>query len=217
MRSRILFFGLCIFFLFLIIGSCPRAGSWLVKKDEPVTADAIVILMGSIPDRVLHAADLYKEKMSAEIMMVEESMGAYRKLEERGVRLISNSNQARNALVALGIPAENITIIPGDATSTQMEAEIIREYLQARPDLDTILLVSSASHTRRASMIFKTAFKTLENPVTILCSPSPYTNFNAEKWWRDREDVQKVLGEYVKIASFLIFEKRKLREEALAK
>lgn len=200
--------------IILCIVSYRNAGNWLVMEDNPLYSDAIIILMGSISDRVLQTADLYNQKTTGKVLMVEESMNSFRKLEKKGVYLITNSSQACNALVTLGIPADSIIIIPGDAISTQMEAEIIRDYLQIRPEIDTILLVSSASHTRRASMIFKTAFKTLKNQVTILCSHSAYTDFNTERWWRDREDVQKVLGEYIKIASFLLFEKRKLREEA---
>ena len=102
-------------------------------------------------------------------------------------------------------------ILPGDATSTQMEAEIVRDYLATKPGIETLLLVSSAHHTRRASMIFKAALKPLEHPVSVYCSPSSYTAFCAEKWWKNREDIQDVLTEYLKIGNFVLFERRKLR------
>jgi uncharacterized SAM-binding protein YcdF (DUF218 family) len=195
----------------LFLGSCRKAGTWLVMKDNPVHADAIVILMGSISDRILQATDLYKQGSAREVIIVEESMGAYRALEERGVQIISNTRQVRDALVTLGIPADGITTLQGDATSTQMEAMIIKEYISDKPGIDTIIIVSSADHTRRASMIFNAAFRNVEEPVTILCSPSAYTNFDAEKWWRGKEGIQVVVSEYVKIANFLLFERRKLQ------
>jgi uncharacterized SAM-binding protein YcdF (DUF218 family) len=182
-----------------------------VKNDEPVHADAIVILMGSIADRVLEASDQYNKKNADKVIVVEESMGAYVDLEKRGVHIISNTKQVRDAAVALGIPPDSIIILPGDVTSTQMEAMIIRDYLVNKPSIDTLLLVSSAPHTRRASMIFKSAFRKAEEPVVVICSPNSYTNFDPKNWWRSKEGIQTVLMEYIKIANFVLFEKRQLK------
>ena len=219
MRSRIYIPVIVTIVLLLLAGACRKAGTWLVKKDvpgqgdTPGQVDAMVMLMGSIPDRVLQTADLYGRRVAGKVVVVEESVGAYRVLEERGAHIISNSTQARNALVVLGIPEDSIVILPGDATSTQMEAEIIRDYLANSPAIETVLLVSSPAHTRRASMIFRAAFKSLEHPVGVYCSPSSYTTFYAEKWWRSREDIQKVLMEYLKLGNFVLFERRQLRRQ----
>jgi uncharacterized SAM-binding protein YcdF (DUF218 family) len=118
--------------------------------------------------------------------------------------------EVRNSLLTLGVPSDSILILPGNATSTQMEAMIIRKYLVDKYGIDTLLLVTSAHHTRRASMIFKFAFRKAKMPVNVICSPSKYTNFDAERWWRSKEGIQMVLSEYMKIGSFLVFEKRKL-------
>ena len=105
MKSRIIF----VFILGLVaavdIVSCRRAGIWLVKDDNPEHGDALVLLMGSIPDRVMKAADLYNAGTASRLIIVEESMGNYRELEERGVSIISNTTQAHNAAVRLGVPA----------------------------------------------------------------------------------------------------------------
>ena len=211
MKSRIYIPVIITIVLLLLVGSCRKAGTWLVKDDEQKQADAVVMLMGSISDRVLQIADLYGQNVTGKVLIVEESMGAYRALEERGAHIVSNTEQARNALVVLGIPGDSIVILEGDATSTQMEAEIVRDYLSTNHGIKTLLLVSSAPHTRRASLIFKTALKSLESPVTVCCSPSTYTNFGAEKWWRSKEDIQDVLMEYLKMGNFFLFERRRLR------
>lgn len=160
--------------------------------------------MGSIPDRVLQASDLYNQHVSGKIIIVESGMGAYKALEARGVYIISNTKQVHDALVTLGIPADSIIILPGDATSTLMEARIIREYITNNPGLDSLLLISSSSHMRRASIIFNAAFSNTQEPPTILCSPSSYTNFNKEKWWMSRDGIEVVLWEYVKMVGFLV-------------
>lgn len=209
-KSRIIFFVLLLCLAILYIGGCCRAGAWLVKDDVPVHADAMVLLMGNFPDRVLQAVDLYREGRADRLIIVEESMGPFSTLESRGADIISNTEQARNSAVSLGIPADSITILPGNARSTQTEAIIVRNYLVGHAAIDTILLVSSPAHMRRASMIFKAAFRDSEIPIYIGCSPSAYSNFNAERWWRDKEGVQAVLTEFVKIGSFVLFEKKKL-------
>jgi uncharacterized SAM-binding protein YcdF (DUF218 family) len=207
MKSRICFYGSLIVIIILFIAGCRKAGQWLVKEDELLHANAMVILMGSISDRVLQAADLYNQKVADKVIIVEESMGAYRVLEEKGVHLLSNSRQVLNAIVILGISADSIIILPGDATSTKMEAMIIKEYVAENPNIDTLLIVTSSDHTRRASMIFKSAFRDAGKKVYISCSPSSYTNFDAKRWWKNKEDIQTVFMEYIKIVNFLLFER----------
>ena len=213
MRSWIYKLGVILVILLLAVGSCRKAGTWLVKTDDPVHADAMILLMGSISERVLQTADLYHENVAGKVWIVEEGMGAYRTLEERGVQIISNTTQVLDALITMGIPADSIVILSGDATSTRMEAEITRDYLFTRSGIDTLLLVSSADHTRRAFKIFEAAFSPFEEPVALYCSPSSYTDFDAEKWWRSRNDIQDVVMEYLKLASFVLFERRELRKD----
>ena len=131
-------------------------------------------------------------------------MGAYKALEEKGVNIISNTTQVGDALIALGIPSDSITIIPGDATSTQMEAMLIRDYIAEKKGVNSLILVSSAHHTRRASMIFNAVLKSLEEPVTVHCSPSKYTKFDAERWWRSKDGIEDVVLSYMKMGSFLV-------------
>jgi len=197
--------------LILAVGGCRKAGSRLVKADDPEHADVMVMLMGSIADRVLQTVDLYNEGVASKVWIVEAEMGANEALEERGVQLISNSTQASNALISLGIPANSIVLLPGDATSTRMEAQIVRDYLRTQTGIDTLLLVSSSEHTRRAFKIFKAGFSSLEEPPVLFCSPSTYTIFDAEKWWRSRDDIEEVIMEYLKMVNFVLFERRELR------
>ena len=210
MKQRILFFGILLIIAVFYVGGCRRAGNWLVKDDVPEHADAMVLLMGVFPDRVLQAADLYHDRKAGRLIIVQEGMGPFKVLESKGVDIIRSTEQAHDACVTLGIPADSITVLPGDARSTLDEAVAVRDYLSECRTIDTILLVSEPAHMRRASMIFKAAFRGAEIPVHVCCSPSAYTNFNADRWWKDREGVQTVLSEYVKIGIFVVFEKKKL-------
>lgn len=210
MKSRFFFFSILLVLALLYAGVYSRAGVWLVRDDKPVHADAVVLLMGGIADRVLQVADLYNEGVAPRLIIVTESMGAYRALEKKGIRIIDNTTQVRDALIRLGIPADSIVVLPGDARSTLNEALIIRDYLESDCRIDTIVLVSSSYHMRRAGMIFETAFRKSGREMTVLCSPSDYTNFNTRGWWKHKEAIQAVVPEYIKIVSFLFVEKGRL-------
>ena len=187
-----------------------NAGTYLVKPGPQHKADAMVLLMGSIPDRVLQAADLYKSGLANKLIIVHENMDAYRELQARGATIISTTQQCRDASVALGIPADSIILLPGDAQSTQDEAVLVREYIRAHPSIDTLTLVSSSDHTRRATIIFIKAFKKQGMPVVVYCSPSKYTNYTGVGWWKTKEGIQTVLMEFLKIANFWMFDIHKL-------
>lgn len=206
-------------FIFLIIvvsafyiSGCRRTGHWLMKESVPAHADAIVLLMGSFPERVLEAVDLYHEGKSARLLIVYESMGPYQVLESRGADIIRTTEQARDAAIDLGVPADCITMLPGEARSTLDEAVAVSEFIKRNSDIDTLLLVSSPAHMRRAYMIFSRILRNTERPVYIGTSPSSYSSFNPDKWWRRKEDVQSVVSEMVKILSFLTIERREYRK-----
>ena len=166
--------------------------------------------MGSVADRVLETADLYNQKISGRVIIVVESMGAYKALEARGVHLISGTVQVRNALCALGIPSDSITLLPKDAQSTQDEAITVRDYLSNQISIDTILLVSSAEHMRRATLLFEKAFKKKNLHVVVCADPSKYTSFRKKDWWKHKEEIQMVMGECIKLLNFWFFDIHKL-------
>ena len=211
-RPIVLFIIALVSFSAIYIVGCQRMGSWLAKEDIPPHADALVILMGYFPERVLQAADLYHDGVADNLIIVYESMGRYQVLEARGASVIRTTEQARDAAVALGIPDSCITMLPGDARSTLDEALALREYLTGKSGLDTLILVSSPSHMRRSYMIFRTVLYDTVNRTYIGTSPSEYSSFNPHRWWRRREDIQAVFSEWVKILSFVIFERGKIAE-----
>lgn len=211
MRRPWLVFVIVLVILFTAsIAGCRRAGAWLVRQGMPDHSDCLVILMGSFPERVLQGYDLYREGKADRILIVEESMGPYRQLEQRGVNIETNSEQAVKSLATLGVPGDSIILLPGDARSTLDEARAVREFISTKMSADTLILVSSPAHMRRASMIFYAALKEQNGNIYIGTSPSTYSGFSPEKWWRRKEDIQSVVSEYLKIVSFILFEKRKI-------
>jgi len=236
--TKIMAFGLSWLTVAAGVFGCRKAGDYLVRNDlaflhgmpatppaaedhvgasgEPLTphgspvADAMLMLMGSISDRVLQCADLYAAGAAPEVVLVEENVRARSELSRRGVHIEGSTEVAIRFLTELGVPGGQITLLTGEATSTRMEAETVRDWLRDRPGTDTLILVSSSYHMRRASMIFRKAVKSLDHPVEIYCSPSEYTGFRSDTWWKRKEDIQVVFFEYLKMANFLLFDRWKL-------
>ncbi|MDY0343084.1 MAG: YdcF family protein [Lentimicrobium sp.] len=214
--SRILLIVTLASAIFLLFWLIANAGYFLVKKDKLTRADAFVVLMGSISDRALQTNDLYQQGWAPKVLLVEEGMEGFGALKSRGVHLKSNTDQFMEALIGLGINEDNIIKIPGPARSTQNEAILIRNFLLKEPSMDTLIVVSSSPHARRASMIFKKALENKERKFYVMVSPSIYTSYNPDGWWKRREDIQYTLSEYLKILNFQLLERFKLSEPKIS-
>jgi len=57
--------------------SLPSLGTFLVEEDKPQPGGIIVLLMGSGPDRMLGAVDLYKQGYADHIVMVKNMVRGY--------------------------------------------------------------------------------------------------------------------------------------------
>jgi uncharacterized SAM-binding protein YcdF (DUF218 family) len=178
------------------------AGDGIVAVDPPEKGDLIIVLMGSGPDRILGAVDLYEQGYAPCIVMVENWQPGYELLQPRGVDLPRDAELAAMAGVELGIPEEAFVILPGDAR-TQDEALIVNQYLkEQKPEVDKVLLVTSKFHSLRSALIFRWALAGLDPEVKVLSCPTPYDNFNAAAWWQSREDGKRVVMEYAKLVNF---------------
>lgn len=180
-----------------------NAGKYLVREDKLAPADLIVVLMGSGPDRMLEAVDLYKEGNSRRILMVQNDQPGYRLLKSQQVYIPRDADLAKSVGVQMGVPAAAFIILPGDAQSTQDEARQIKKYLAAHSEIDSIIVTSSRFHTRRAALVFaRTLNDNPDHAVIIMTHPSRYDTFNAQAWWRSREDIEQVVFEYIKLLAF---------------
>jgi len=183
------------------------AGRFLVVEDGPPTGEdvVIVLLMGSLPDRVLGAVDLYHGGVAEEIVAVREFMTGYDELQSRNVSIAGAVDLNKEVAVQLDVPEEHFTIIPGGSFSTRDEAKFIRDYLEAeQPGWDSIVLVTSKYHSRRARWIFQRA---LGENVEVVSKPTPHDPFRPEQWYRHREDAKHALIEYLKLLHFLVWER----------
>ena len=201
-----LFITVIVILSVLLLGrlSLPSLGYYLVAEDEPQQSDIIVLLMGSGPDRMLGAVDLYHAEYADEILMVRNMVRGYDLVVSQGVKIPHDTDIAKEVAVQLGVPEEKITVLPGDALSTQDEAIAVREYLKTEPDIDSLIIVTSKSHSGRAKKIFVKTMSSIDREIKVLSCPTEYDDFNAEKWWQNREDLKRGALEYLKLMHFYV-------------
>src|SRR5919204_6466566 len=102
--------GVAVVLAALVVVVLLGAGRTLVVVDPlPAHADAIVILAGSVPDRTLEAADLYRAGIAPRVIVTrEEARRGDPALHARGVFLPENDDLTLTALAQLGVPSSAI-------------------------------------------------------------------------------------------------------------
>jgi hypothetical protein len=100
LKQKKFIISLLVLLIFLVI-VFPRIGKWLVVEDEIVKSDLIVVLMGSVPDRILEAVDLYHDGFADQIVMVNSHMVGYDILLSRGVKIPGNAQLSKSAAISL--------------------------------------------------------------------------------------------------------------------
>ncbi len=203
-RFKVLGFILLLFLVWLFIA--PFLAKGLIVEKPLEKADAILVLGGSHTyiERTQKAAELFKKGIAPRIFLTDDGEQAgWSKIEQRNPPFVE---LARNSLIANGVGAENIEILARTVSGTIYEARILAEKAKSE-NLSSVLIVTSAYHTRRAFSTFQKIFA--ENnqttqlgivaPPTGIQTPPPY------RWWLSRFGWQIVAGEYVKSVGYWVY------------
>jgi uncharacterized SAM-binding protein YcdF (DUF218 family) len=186
-----------------------NAGNWLIRHDPLHKADAVVVLMGSTADRLAATKDVFEEGVSQQIILVNDFMPGNDLPAFQGHVIPSNAQTMVQLATEIGMPDSVFTILPGEANSTKDEADSLAAYLRSHPEMDTLVIISSSAHTKRASIIFKSRLRSNDLNIQLIMYPSPYSDFNAEHWWQDRNNSKTVALEYAKLLYFCLYDKFK--------
>ena len=197
---------LSAFFIFGTIGF-RQAGNWLVVFEEPQKANAIVVLMGSVEERIPQAIDLYKAGYASQLLFPDDYEENPPLILPNGTKLHNDAAKSKYLSLQYSIPDSVIIVIQGPAINTQAEAEIITAYLENQSSMDTLLLVTSSYHSRRASFIFRNEFASKGLDITLISVPSHYSTFEADHWWKSSTSRKTVFYEYVKMAYNLCWDR----------
>jgi uncharacterized SAM-binding protein YcdF (DUF218 family) len=165
-------------------------------------ADAIVVLSGSstLAERTQHAARLYSENRAQKILLTTDNQqGGWSSAEQRNPYF---HEIAVKELTRLGVPSQNVEIIRPPVASTWDEAKLLSDYSKTH-NLRSLLIVTSAYHSRRALRTFRALFHDTQTQVGIdpvqtgIQTPQPAT------WWARPRGWQLVFVEYLKLIYYL--------------
>ncbi len=177
--------------------------NYLVNTDSPLQkADLIFVLNGDYNTRPFTASNLYKQGFAPLVAIAQAQSSPAQSLG-----LVDNPTDIAVEVMKLsGVPSDKLLVLEdiGPATSTFDEARALRRYIEAHK-LNSVILVTSAFHTRRSRWIFERELAGL--PVDLLVTASAHTGFDAGNWWQSEEGLIFLNNEYIK----LIFYKIKYR------
>lgn len=202
MRRRRIIKLLVLFLVGWVIVAWIAARALLVKADLP-SADALVVLSGSSSylERTHKAAELYRQGRAPLVLLTNDhTRGGWSSALQTNPYFV---DRAAEELTNHGVPAERIRIVPGVATSTHSETVIVKDFA-AEQGLRSVLIVTSAYHSRRALRTFRTTFEGTN--VAIGLEPAaigPQTPA-AATWWLRPSGWRDVAGEYVKLIYYWV-------------
>jgi uncharacterized SAM-binding protein YcdF (DUF218 family) len=180
------------------------AGAKFLITEAPLDkADAIVVLGGSATykERTHQATRLLFEGRSQLILITNDNQqGPWSSADQRNLYYYERSF---DELEKSGVPSQNIEVLVKPVTSTYEEAQVVKEYAQQR-GLHSILIVTSAYHSRRALWVFSRVFRDTGISVGLTSVPPGQQTPPAATWWLSVRGWKLVPVEYVKMVYYVI-------------
>jgi len=173
----------------------------LVVRAGLQRADALVVLSGSAAhvERTENAARLFKEGRAPLVLLTNDGMrGGWSVAEERNPLFVE---LAAGELQRSGVSADKIQVLAQRPTNTYDEAVAVREYA-IEHKLGSILVVTSAYHSRRALWTWQRVFR--GSGIEVGLEPVARWTPPAWSWWLSPAGWQQVAGEYVKLAFYAV-------------
>jgi uncharacterized SAM-binding protein YcdF (DUF218 family) len=175
------------------------AGRALIVKAEIGSADALVVLSGSSSylERTQKAAELFRQGRAPVVLLTNDhTRGGWSQPLQTNPYFV---DRATEELIKQGVPAERIRIVPGVAESTRSEALIVKDYAAAH-GFRSVLIITSAFHSRRALRTFRTSFA--GTGIIVGLDPSSGSRTSAALWWLSPSGWRDVAGEYIKLVYY---------------
>jgi uncharacterized SAM-binding protein YcdF (DUF218 family) len=170
----------------------------LVVNADLKRADVIVVLGGSstFVERTRTAAQLFREGRAPRIILTNDGQqGAWSSAEQRNPY---SFERAAEELRRAGVPAEKIEVLPQLVSSTYEEASLLRGWTSAQ-NVRSVLVVTSAYHSRRALWTLRRAFQNSGVEIGLEAAPAGQQTPSPVAWWLHPRGWRLVAVEYLKI------------------
>ena len=180
------------------------AGAKFLITEVPLDkADAILVLSGSATyrERAHEAAKLFFEGRAPRILITNDNQrGPWSSADQRNLFFYERSLEE---LQKYSVPAQSVEVVMTPVTSTYEEAEVMRDYAQQQ-GLHSILIVTSAYHSRRALWVFSKVFRDTGIRVGLIGVKPGNQSPPPETWWLSVRGWEMVPTEYVKMVYYMI-------------
>jgi uncharacterized SAM-binding protein YcdF (DUF218 family) len=165
----------------------------LYEGTPPRPADAVVVFAGGVgesgragggyQERVKQAVDLYSAGLAPRLVLSSGYVFAFQEADI--MKSLAEAN---------GVPADAI-LLEKQAANTYEHVAFVDRILEQQ-GWDTILLVSSPYHMRRALL----TWKRVSPETTVIPAPVPSSQFYDHNWGASLEQARAILHEYGAIA-----------------
>lgn len=170
----------------------------LVVRVPVANADAIVVMSGSATfrERARHAAALFNEGRAPRIVLTNDYLkSSWSEEEQRNPYYYERS---RAELRRAGVPDDKVTVIMVPITGTYDEVVLLKQYAEVN-HLSSLLVVTSAYHSRRVLWTFRHVFQGSGKLIGIDPAALGVETPAAGTWWLHRLGWEMVPKEYVKL------------------
>jgi len=162
----------------------------LIYIKKPSQVDSIYVFCGDLDEylwRIEAAADAFKQFHAKQILLSDDrNIGPWVWELQKN---LTSVERGKRALIQLGIPEENILILPGRVSGTIEEARVLQKYFSTHPT-NSLLIVTSPYHLRRA---YSSVRKTLNAALDIYSYTFPLERH------KETLSFYYVLAEYIKL------------------
>ena len=184
------------------VGAFRSAGRFLAVQHTLTKADAIFVLAGTLVERPLEAAALFRDGYAPAIVLTratgEPGLAAAAAL---GVRVPTEFDLTRSALLQLGVPAAALITPDRIHDNTGEEADTLRALAISR-GWRRVIVVTSVYHLRRTALACRRAMA--GTGVEILMRGSRYDRAAPDRWWSRRNDIRWVASELPKLLAYSV-------------
>ena len=169
-------------FAIVWVVAAPLLANFLIVEKPLDHADAILVLSGSAvyKERTQKAAELFAQGVAPKIFITNDG-------ERAGWSDAEKTNPAfveleRRSLIENGVPADAITVLPGEVSGTDTEAKELAAEIDRTP-ISSVLLVTSPYHTQRALRTFQKVLGGKEVNLGIEHADRNEKTPGAWTWW----------------------------------